>query len=364
MVNGFQKEISRKTFDFLGHLHIKSFDSNRSYEDINPIDIRQNFYPHLDTIEGIRNIQPFANKPGIIKITNDFEGIILKGIDSSFNWNNFKPYLIDGRPIVFADSVKSNEVIVSQITAKRLHLGLGDRILIYFIQEKVRQRKLEIVGIYKTGLEEYDEKFALFDIRHVQKLNGWNEHQIGGFEVFIDDVNDLDRLSELVYYDVIGENLYSQSAKQVNPNLFEWLKLHDMNERVILALMIIVAIINMITALLILILERTNMIGIMKAMGAGNWSIRKIFLYNAGFIIGVGLLVGNALGLLICYAQLKFEFIKLPESSYYLSVAPIDISFPHIIILNILTLVVCLFVLVIPSYLVSTIDPIKAIRFK
>ncbi|MGB0839733.1 MAG: ABC transporter permease [Chitinophagales bacterium] len=369
MVNGFQNEISRKIFGFWGHIHIRSFDSNQSYEDINPISKDQHFYPAIDTIPGIRHIQVYANKAGIIKTDDEIEGIIMKGISTDFDWDFFQEYLIKGRPMQLNDSSKVNEVVLSQVTANRLNLDTGKSVIVHFIESAkyIPKRKLKVVGIYKTGLEEYDEKYALMDIKHIQRINrskSWDEGMVGGFEVFLDDVEDLDKFSELVYYEIIGQDLLSQNIREINPNIFEWLDLQDTNETVILTLMVVVAIINMITALLILILDRTNMIGILKALGADNWRIRKIFLYNAAYIIGWGLLIGNVVGIGFCWLQDRFGFIQLDEESYYLAVAPVDINLGLILMLNLATLIICVVSLVLPSYMVTTINPIKAIRFK
>ena len=364
-VNGFQNEISRKIFGFWGHIHISSYETGRSYDDLEPVSLEQKFYPHLDTIPGIRHIQVFAHKAGIIKTDTDIEGIILKGISSDFDWGFFHEYLTEGEPFIVSDTAKSNNIVISQTTANRLRLKLGDKMTIYIIKNNTPlARRLKISGIYNTGLAEYDEKYALIDIQHIQRINKWKKDEVGCFEVFLDDVNELEKFSDMVYYQIVGQDLYSQNIKEENPNIFEWLELQDMNEQVIITLMIVVAIINMITALLILILERTNMIGILKALGSNNWSVRKIFLYNAAFIIGLGLLAGNIIGLGICLLQQKFGFIRLPEESYYINVAPVDISWWLILALNLGTMLVCLIAMLVPSYLVSHIDPIKAIRFK
>lgn len=363
-VNGFQNHISRKIFGFWGHIHISKYSLNSSYEDLFPVTIHQSFYPAIDTINGVKHIQVYAHKAGIIKTNDDIEGIVLKGVSTDFDWGFFNEYLVEGKVFELSDTSKSNDILISQTTAKRLHLNAGDGLAIYFVQNPPLVRKFNISGIYKTGLEEYDEKYALIDIKHIQKLNNWEEDQVGGFEVFLDRMEDLPFFSDLIYYEIVGQDLYSQTIKEINPNIFEWLALQDMNEQVILCLMALVAIINMITALLILILERTNMIGILKALGASGWEIRKIFLFNAAYIIGWGLFIGNVLGLSICFLQHKFGFIKLPEESYYISVAPIDIDPITVATLNAGTMMICLIALIWPSYLATTINPIKAIRFK
>lgn len=364
LVMGFKKEISNKVFGFGGHIQITSFDANRSFEDLSPISKNETFYPYLDTLTGIKNVQVYAHKIGVLKNEETIEGIILKGIGSDFDWSYFQTYLKEGTTFEVQDSIKSNAILLSQYTANRLGIGVGEEILSYFVQKRIRYRKFKVVGIFKTGIEEVDERFAIVDIAHIQKLNKWEKDEVGGCSVILDDVANLEPMNEYIHYQVLDPDLKSVTVKQLNPGIFEWLELQNMNEIIILTLMVIVAVINMITALLILILERTNMIGILKALGTTNQSIRWVFLYNAAYIIGIGLLLGNLIGLGICALQHYFEFITLPEESYYLSVAPIDFNWLNILIINIGTFLVALLALIVPSYLVSFIDPIKAIRFE
>ncbi len=390
LIRGFKNEISSKMFGFWGHIHIMDTNVNRSFESV-PIDINQSFYPHLDTIEkvtyldkmrvagvevseelvaqetygGIKHIQVFAHKPGIIKTKDEFEGIILKGISTDFDWEYLEDYLMEGRPIALQDSMPSRDIIISQQTANRLQLKLQDKFTIHFVQDGEQlKRRLQVCGIYKTGIEEYDKRFALVDIRQIQGILGWSEQEVGGFEVFIDDIRDLEPLTEHIYIEEIPTNLFALNSKDKFDSIFQWLGLQDINEKVIIMLMIIVAIINMITALMILILERTNMIGILKALGNTNYNIRKIFLYYAGYIILTGLFWGNLIGCLLCFLQKQFKIVKLSEADYYLSVAPIEFNLWAILALNIGTLVLTLLFLIIPTYLVTQITPVKAIRFK
>ena len=259
----------------------------------------------------------------------------------------------------------SREIIISKYTAKRLNLKLGDTFTIYFVKKgNQAPRKFKLVGIYSTGLAEYDKVVALVDIRQIQKLRGWEDDEVGGFEVFVDDMNDLEPLTEHIYLDILPANLFAQSIKDKNRSIFDWLELTNTNERVLIALMLLVAVINMMTALLILILERTNMIGILKALGNTNWNIRKMFLYYAAYIVVIGLAWGNGIGLLICFLQDKFKFITLSEEDYYLAYAPIEINWWIVIALNLGTLLITLLFLIIPSYMVTRISPVKAIRFK
>ena len=390
LINGFKNQISSKIFGFWGHIHIMDTGVTHSLEAM-PIDINQSFYPSLDTIRkvtyldnpsflgyrfedqlveketngGVRHIQVFANIPGIIKTKDQIEGIILKGIGKDYHWEHMDNYLIKGDRLEFSDTI-SRGIIISEQTANRLLLDVGDKMVIHFIKDQDQQtaKRLTVSGIYKTGLEEYDQKFSIVDIRMIQELYGWKPTEVGGFEVFLDDIRDIEPMNEHIYMDEVPNDLFSQTIRDKFPSIFEWLGLQDINEVVILFLMLVVSIINMITALLILILERTNMIGILKALGNTNWDVQKIFLYYAAYIVCTGLFFGNLIGLSICLLQEKLGFIRLSEKDYYLSVAPIEIDWWSVALLNLGTLVITILVLVIPSYLVTRISPVKAIRFK
>ncbi len=391
LIRGFKTEISNKIFGFWGHIQITDTSTAYLTDDEVPVDIKQDFYPSIDTIGqinyleykklfgyefedwkvekrtkgGIRHIHVFANRPGVIKTKNEIEGIITKGIGKDFDWQYLEKFLVEGNPLNLQDSVMSREIIISEYTANRLNLKIGDTFTIYYIKKGSQApRKFKLAGIYRTGLAEYDKLIAIVDIRQIQNLRGWTEDEVGGFEVFLDNIDDLEPLTEHIYLDILPANLFAQSIKDRNRSIFDWLELTNTNERVLIALMLLVAIINMMTALLILILERTNMIGILKALGQTNWNIRKIFLYYASYIIVIGLLWGNGIGLLICYLQDKFKFFKLSEEDYYLSYAPIEINWWVVIALNVGTLLVTLIFLIIPSYMVTRISPVKAIRFK
>jgi lipoprotein-releasing system permease protein len=435
---------------------------------------------------GIRHIQMYIHKEGIIKTKDQIEGVVLRGVGADYDWEFLKQYIKEGEILDTQAEEAANGILISETTASRLKLSLGDKFLIYFVQEgNSLGRKFTITGIYKTGLEEYDRRFALVDVRKLQQLNNWrpfrsypvelnldeeqfilkgltagtapndlgwtyvknhwiigdflnlednnymgavipdqvaqlkklqigdslnlkytdnegDSHifkyqvagiykgpqdtriqktvfvnwqsinnlnqvlpaQISGFEIFIDNIKDLDALGDYTnYVTLMGEEQYASTLKEIQPNIFDWLNLTDMNERIILLLMILVSIINMTTSLMILILERTNMIGILKALGTQNWSIRKIFLYNAAYIIGWGLLLGNLIGVGLCLLQIQFGIITLPEDLYYVSVVPIEFNWFTILSLNVGTMLITLTVLIIPSWLVSKIDPVKAIRF-
>jgi lipoprotein-releasing system permease protein len=392
LISGFKQEIRTKIFGFWGHIHITDTDINRSMLEAYPIDKDQPFYPHLDTIKGvsysmkvpfmgrqvqrtyetkggIQHIQAFAIKPGIIEAgkgeAQEIEGIILKGVGEDFNWAFMDQYIKRGKRLSFPEDKMSRDILISDQTSRRLQVDTGDTFIVHFVEKGEQlQRRFYVSGVYRTGLEEYDQKFAMVDIRQIQRLLGWTEDQVSGFEVFIDDIDDLYALTEYVYFEELPPDLYAESIREKLPEIFDWLDLQDINEVVILTLMVIVAIINMVTALMILILERTNMIGTLKALGTSNWGIRKIFLYYAAYIIVLGLFWGNLIGIGLCVVQDQFELIRLSEENYYLSTAPIALKPLPILLINLGTLIITLLFLLLPSYLVSSISPVKAIRFK
>lgn len=383
LIAGFKSEISRKIFEFWGHIHISDTAYSLSFEP-KPIDRDQEFYPSLDTVRsipdyylqslglnkgdvkgGIQHIQAFAHKPGIIRTKTALEGILLKGIGSDFAWEHLKPYLLEGRPIALSDTAASKDIIISRQTADRLQVGVGDKFVVHFVKEGAQLRRLfQICGIYKTGLEEYDRKFALCDLRQVQHLLGWEDTQVAGFEIWVDDLRDLELYNQYIYDEVLPSELLSVTIRDKFPSIFEWLALQDYNEIVILALMLAVAIINMITAFLVLVLERTNMIGILKALGASNKPIRRIFVYHASMITIWGMFWGNLIGLGFCFLQDKFKFIRLNEADYYLAYAPVKINWLAVAGINAGTLLITVVFLLLPSYVVSTVAPVRAIRFK
>lgn len=365
MVKGFQREISEKVFGFWGHIQVTSFDRNTSYEN-SPISNDSELIASLGNMNGVEHVQVYATKPGIIKVNDAIEGIIVKGVSADFDWRFLKAHIIEGQELVYHPDSVAFEIMISSLTASRLGVAVGDDMLVNFINPesmRIRSRKLKVTGIYNTGMEEYDKLLAYADIRLIEKLYNWTDGEIGGIEIFIENTDDLEQIYNRVY-DHIGQDLYAQTIRQMRPSIFDWLDLQSVNERVILSLMIIVAMINMITALLILILERSNMVGILKAIGGSNWLIRRIFLHQAAYIITAGILLGNLFGLGMVIIQQQFGIITLPEKTYYVSVAPVQIDIWLILILNIATLVICLAALILPSLLVSRIKPVKVIRFK
>jgi lipoprotein-releasing system permease protein len=307
---------------------------------------------------------PFATKPGIIRANDDLEGVVLKGVDKTYDWTFFKKSLEAGNVISFKDSLEAKtQIMISRYTADRLRLKVGDNFLMYFVQEPLRKRKFRICGIYDTGVDEVDKNFVIGDLSVVQRLNDWRTDQIGGYELGAVDFDAIGLASSRVN-DVLPPYLRSYTVSETYPTIFEWLKLLDVNTDVILVLMLMVALINMISALLIMILERTTMIGMLKALGATNWTIQKVFLYNAMWLIGLGMLCGNAFALVIGIFQDKTHFFKLDQASYYMKFVPIQLNWLDIVALNMGTLFVCTLVMLIPSMLITRISPVKAIRFK
>ncbi len=368
IVTGFKSEISNKVIGFGSHIQIVNYDTNISFETA-PIFKNQPFYTDIENLKGIKSLQEFAIKAGIIKTKTDIQGIVLKGVDESFDWTFFDESMIKGNSFRVTDTSKTNDIIVSKYLANLLNLHVGDRIAAYFIQDPPRMRPFKISGIYETSLAEFDEKFALVDIKHIQKLNNWTADQITGFEVLIGDYSEMDKITKDVrdivgfHFNPDGTKLRVMSIKEKYPQIFDWLNLTDMNVYIILALIIAVAGFNMVSGLLVLILERTNMIGILKAVGTRNWSIRKIFLYQSGFLISKGLFWGNVIGIAICILQSQLQIFKLDPASYYLEAVPINLKVWHILALNSGTLLITVLMLVIPSFIISRLSPEKTIRF-
>ncbi len=363
MVSGFQKEISTKIFGFWGHVRIFDYNSTMGFQD-KGVSVHQSFYPSITEMPGVKHIQIYATKPGIIKTKNNIESIVVRGYGNDFDSSFIIKCMQSGKFFKACDTSQPRKILISSSTANRLDLKTDDDIIIYFIQQPPRVRKFKIAGIYKTGLEEFDKMYALCDIADIQQLNNWSADSVSGFEIFINDVSDISAMGKKINENYIGQNLVAQTLKEINPNIFDWLDLQNINEYVILILMTIVAIINMSTALLILILERTNMIGVLKAQGATNGLVRKIFIYYAAIIIITGIAIGNFVGLGICYLQSKYGFVQLPEESYYVRVAPVHFDASFILMINAGVLIISLIVLLIPSYLVAKVSPVKAIRFR
>ena len=363
VLRGFKQEIITKQRGFAGDITIFKFDLNTAYDNT-PFTLSDSSRMELMNLNGIKSIQPIATKPGIINTNDEVEGVVFKGINEEYDQGFLSKILVAGKPIDFSDEEKAKEqIIISQITANRMNLELGDSFIMYFVQEPLRKRKLTIVGIYNLGVEDVDKSYVIGDLGLIQRLNNWEENEVGAYEIKIDNFENISEETTLVL-NSIPINLRGLSVIDQFPQVFKWLDLLDVNTEVIFILMLVVAIINMISALLIMILERTEMIGILKALGFSNGGIRKVFLYNAIYLISIGLLVGNLIGLGICYFQDLTHFFKLDEASYYISYVPISLKFYDVIFLNLGVMAICLIALLIPSGLVSRISPVKAISFK
>jgi len=365
---GLKNKIREKVAAFNGHIQISSFDNNNSEVSLMPISIDQDFYPEFKDVEGVRHVQAVATKGGIIRTADTFEGMLAKGVGTDYDWSTFEEYLVDGRLPNYSGDL-NEEVLISSLMANRLQLQVGDSFFSFFLRDgdaskPPNNRRFEIVGIYDSGFEEFDETYVFVDIRHIQLMNRWEENEIGNFEVFIDDFDQLDERSNEIYNKTIS-SLDTQNIKSKYFRIFEWISLFDFNIALIIGIMIIVGGINMITALLVLILERTQMIGILKALGSANWSIRKVFLYNAAYLIAIGLFWGNLIGLGVIFLQDKYRMFKFPNpEEYYIDYIPVHMDVPTIFFLNIGVMLLCLLMLLIPSYIITKITPVKAIQFE
>jgi lipoprotein-releasing system permease protein len=362
---GLQQKIRQKVSAFNGHIIISNFDDNQSEVSKVPVSNKQDFYPKFTSVEGVNHIQAIASKAGIIRTEKAFEGIIFKGVGSDYRWENLTEYIVEGTsPNVSGDL--NPEVLISQYLANRLYLKVGDKFNTFFMKEDSNEmpnlRVFTISGIYNSGFQEFDATYILGDIRHIQRINRWQPDEVGAFEVFIDDFTKIEQKGEEVY----EQTSYMLDSKTIIDKyfyIFEWLQLFDFNIIVILVIMIVVATINMVVALLVLILERTQMIGILKALGADNWTVRKIFLFNAFHIILRGLLWGNCIAIALMLIQQQFGVIKLNPENYYVSEAPIYFNWFYIFLLNLGTIIISFLVLLVPSYIITKISPVKAIRF-
>lgn len=362
---GLQKKIKEKISGFNGDVQISYYDANNSRVTVAAVERQQPFYPDFEEVPNVKRVQVYATKAGIIRTAEEFEGIVLKGVDQDYDWSFFEEYLVRGRTPNITEDL-SNEVLLSQKTAARLKLNLEEDFHMFFVKDDPNKapnmRKFKVVGIFNSGFEEFDETYMVGDLKHIQRINKWTADQVGGFEVYLHDFDQLDDSGKAIYRS-IDSSLNAMTTAELFPAIFEWLKLFDTNIVVIIAIMILVAGINMITALLVLILERTQMIGILKALGSNNLSVRKIFLYNAAYLIVKGLFYGNLIGLGLIFIQQKFGLIQLNPETYYVNEAPVYLSISSVFLINLGTLLLCLLMLLIPSYIVTRISPVKAIKF-
>lgn len=372
IVTGFKNEIKKRAIGFAGHIVITAYTSNNSYEQ-EPIPGDAAFLATLRAHPGVAHVQPFATKNAIIKTAFENQGIILKGVDKTYRWDFISQYMLDGGIPVYGDSASVNLILISQTIATKLGVKTGDKLLTYFVGRKrgesgdagyeQRTRRFIVSGIYQTGFAEIDNNVVYADLRQIQRLNYWDKRQTGGFEVEIADFAQLDEMTEWVN-DEVGQGLEARSVDALYPTLFSWLQLLDSNAAIIIALMIAVAVINMISALLILILERSNTIGILKALGSTNALVQRVFLFQAWRILGKGLLIGNLLGLALAFTQKTFKVVSLNPDTYYVSFVPVELPPAGLLGLNAATVVCCLLMMLLPVLVISKITPAKTLRFK
>lgn len=368
IVTGFKNVITDKIIGFGSHIKITNFDNNNSYETTAILE-DSSFVNKLQKLEGISSIKRFSTKPGIFKTQNDFRGVVIKGQSADFDADYFSENMLHGKMFSYVDSLRNDSIVISESIAKALKLGLGDRIDAYFFQDKIKIRRFKICGIYATNFQEFDEMFVFADMRHIQQLNKWAENQISGYEVRVDDYKALDDIAYEVFLltantlDETGSSLRSRSIKELYPQIFSWLALLDTNVWIILGLMIMVSGFNMISGVLILILEKANMVGIVKSLGMRDWDIRKVFLYQAAFLTGKGLLYGNVLGLLFYVLQSQWGILSLDPENYYVTQVPVQLHWSHFVLLNAGTLFVIVGMMIIPSILIKRISVTRVINF-
>ena len=367
--NGFQETVSQKIFSFWGHVRVQYKQPMKSTiaeeEQIEKNDtviqlIRQN--------PNVVSIHPFATKYAILKTKDEMDGVLMKGLDRSYDFDHIRRFLKQGRWLNFNDTTYSREIIISTYTANELKLDLNDKVVIYFIRPdgSLRPDKLSIVGIYKTGIEDYDKTFAIGDLKLIQKLNGWQPNEIGGYEIFLKDYHQMQKVSDDIFYNIekFPSSWDTKTVRDLYPNIFDWLSMQDVTRNVLIGFMVAVAVINLITCLIILVLERIRMVGVLKALGAGNWTVQKIFLQHSTLITIIGIILGAAVGLGLCWLQRSTGFIKLNEEAYYMSEAAVKIVWWQIALICGCTLLVCFLALMIPSIIVRKVRPVKAIQFR
>lgn len=362
IVKGFKQEIREKVIGFSAHVQISKFDANQSFES-SPIEFGATHLSAIKRLDGVRHVQTFATKAGIVRKGSEIEGVVAKGVDAGYDWSFFKKSLHAGTIPVYGNGAKSSDVLISTVLARKLHLNVGDSLVTYFVQQPPRARKFRIAGIYETGLEEFDEKFVFCDLAQIRKLNDWNDATIGGLEVQLSDFDALDDAAQRIYA-TTGSELDVRTIREMYPQIFDWLGLQDINAVVIIILMIIVAGINMIAALLVLILERVGTIGTLKAIGASDASVRNLFLRIAALLISRGLLWGNVIGIGACLLQHYFRWIRLDQDSYYIAYVPIRLLPLDLLWMNLGTLLVCSAMMLVPTLLVTRIRPVRALRFR
>ena len=363
---GLQRKIREKISAFSGHIIISNYDDNQSGLTIDPVSKKQKFYPHFNKASGIKNIQAYATIGGIIRTEKDFEGIVLKGVDEHYDWSLFRPYLIQGKIPDFGRKKSNDSVIISKTIANRLNLHLNDKFNTFFLRKdatKPQLRVFKVAGIYNSGFDDFDRTYLIGDLKMVQRLYKWKDTLVGGFEVIINDFDQIDEMTDKVY-EATPSNLNTQSIKDKFPLIFNWLQMFDFNILLILVIIIFIAGLNMITTLLVMILEKRQFIAIMKVLGSKNRKLQNIFLLQAVYIISIGLLVGNIVGLGLIYLQKQFGFIHLDPETYYVRTAPVYINLKHILLLNSGVLLAIVLMLLLPVLVISRISPVKVLKYE
>ncbi len=377
VITGFQQQITKKITTFTAHLQINDYDENPSQEP-NPIVVDEAVLKSVKAQPNVKHMQAFATKNGILKTKTENEGIVLKGVSTDYDWSYLKPYLSEGAVLNITDTAVSKDIFISQAIATKLNIKLNQKLLVYFMSRKKltdttfsgqnyieyepRVKDFYVKGIFNTGFSDFDKNLVFVDLKQIQKLNYWNPQQVGGYEVYLNDFSQLEQTQDLLN-DLVGYDLIVNNVKQMQNAIFSWLDMIDVNAVIIITLMVLVAAINMISALLILILERTNMVGILKAMGLANGKVRSVFFYVSLQLLGKGLLFGNIVGIGLCWLQLQFKFATLNSATYYLDYVPVNLSAMHVIGINVGTIVVCLLMMFLPTLILNRITPVKAIRF-
>lgn len=359
---GYKGAIQEKVFSLDAHLRVTQFTLNRSFEET-PLPLHSPLYDHPERVPEIRHIQAVAHKGGILKTKEELQGALLKGVGKDYDWETFRPNLVEGRLPDFSDTTDSKEILMSRRLASLLKVKVGEGVPMYFLQQPPRVRKLTVVGLYETNLDaEFDSQLILGDLRLVQKLNGWGPDTVGAYEIFVNDVGQIPTAANAVARLLTSEqNL--ETVTERFPALFDWLTILDRNIVVFLGLILAVCSFNMVSILLVMMMERTPMIGLLKALGSTDWQIRQVFLYQGVALIGQGLLLGNLLGYGLCWLQSRFHLIPLDPAAYYVSTVPIAWNWPVALLLNAATLLLVSAVLLIPTIVVTRIQPVKAIAF-
>ncbi len=369
IVVGFKEEVAGKVIGFGSHIQISNIKNTNSYE-TEPTAFTAGFIDSVAHFPNIAHVQPFATMPGIIKTDDEVHAVILKGVDENYDWDFFQSNLIDGDVLNIVPDSTTTQVLISKVIADKLNFAAGDSFVTYFIQEPIRARKFSIAGIYQTNFSDYDKLFVFADIKQIRRLNGWTKNESSGLELLVSDYDKLDQTAYDMYFELAGRTdsngnpFYVRSIKELNPMIFHWLDVLNINVVVILVLMLIVAGFSMISGLLIIIIERANMIGVLKSLGENNASIRKLFLIVSVFLIGRGLLWGNIIAFALCFIQSRFGIIKLDPVDYYLSAVPVHYNLWYVLLINLGTLLVTFLMLIGPSYIIAKISPAKTIRFE